>query len=306
MSSVAGCDVSEFDAFGPWVDEVTRVQDVPRLYRAHPIDFDRVLLVLKIPREIERRNANPAMHLYDALVILDEERLTVLSRRSEGDGYGSRSVRLDSLVAMIDSVHLLDGLLELHPEHGQPLVLRYNASSHDRIAALVRRMRDVILGRREPSAGDGEVVAPGRVLLPHAKRDYGLFGAWAALQGAIPGLQAAAAHPSAALRPRDGDLLAELLHRLRPTRLSAAIVGVSPYEVHLVHRRQWLARGPGEDLSMAHTVLLRAAGLRVDVAPHPHFDGVDAVRVSTGDAVVDLVLSTESDAGEVLRAALGD
>ena len=30
----------EYDAFGPWIDEVETREDLPRLYREHPIDFD--------------------------------------------------------------------------------------------------------------------------------------------------------------------------------------------------------------------------------------------------------------------------
>ena len=60
--------VSEYDAFGPWIDEVFAPEDVPRLFRNHALDFDAARLVLKVPRDIVRRDATPDMDLYDYLL----------------------------------------------------------------------------------------------------------------------------------------------------------------------------------------------------------------------------------------------
>ena len=73
-------ETTEYARFGPWVDEVTTPDDVPRLYRDHPIDLTSTRLVLKVPRNIARRDAHPGMDLYDHLLVLDDARLTVLSR----------------------------------------------------------------------------------------------------------------------------------------------------------------------------------------------------------------------------------
>ena len=60
--------ISEYDAFGPWIYEVHNVDELPRLYQNAGIDPTTCSLVLKIPRNIERRDATPDMHLYDHLV----------------------------------------------------------------------------------------------------------------------------------------------------------------------------------------------------------------------------------------------
>src|SRR5660398_172964 len=72
---------AEYDAFGPWIYEVRRPDEVPRLFRSHPLDLANALLTVKVPREIERRVANPSMDLYDNLLSLGPESITVLSRR---------------------------------------------------------------------------------------------------------------------------------------------------------------------------------------------------------------------------------
>jgi hypothetical protein len=49
----------EYDAFGPWVDPVRTAEEVPPLYRDHPVDLAGSRLVLKVPRDIARRDATP-------------------------------------------------------------------------------------------------------------------------------------------------------------------------------------------------------------------------------------------------------
>ena len=55
MSAVAYPSTAEYDAFGPWIDEVTTADEVPRLYRDVAIDFAAAHTVLKFPRPIARR-----------------------------------------------------------------------------------------------------------------------------------------------------------------------------------------------------------------------------------------------------------
>jgi len=75
---------AEFDAFGPWIDEVRTASAVPRLYRDYPLDLDAARLVLKVPRNIARRDALPTMDLYDHLLVVGPHDLTVLSARTAG------------------------------------------------------------------------------------------------------------------------------------------------------------------------------------------------------------------------------
>ena len=79
-AALAGPTPGEYARFGPWVDEIASADELPRLYRDHPIDFAAALLVLKVPRNIARRDARPDMDLYDHVVVLEPDRLTVLSR----------------------------------------------------------------------------------------------------------------------------------------------------------------------------------------------------------------------------------
>src|SRR5665647_2090229 len=125
---------AEYDAFGPWIYEVRRPDEVPRLFRSHPLDLDHALLTVKVPREIERRVANPSMDLYDNLLSLGPESITVLSRR--GREFDARTVRYGQIQGITEFVDLLDARVTLHDDDS-PVVVRYNASSTDVMSQLV-------------------------------------------------------------------------------------------------------------------------------------------------------------------------
>ncbi|MCU1433145.1 MAG: hypothetical protein JWP95_2250, partial [Actinotalea sp.] len=62
MSSTAIPDsTAEYDAFGPWILEVRAVDDLPALFSRHPLDLGSARLVLKVPRQIARRDAHAGM-----------------------------------------------------------------------------------------------------------------------------------------------------------------------------------------------------------------------------------------------------
>jgi len=68
---------AEFDAFGPWILQVSTYDDVPPLFRT-VANLDGANLALKIPRRIDRRDANP--DLYDQLLIVRDQGMDVLTR----------------------------------------------------------------------------------------------------------------------------------------------------------------------------------------------------------------------------------
>jgi hypothetical protein len=126
MSSTA-----EYDAFGPWIHEIQAEEDIPRLYRDYPLDLAHAALTIKIPRQIERRDATPSMDLYDALLSLGPDKLTVLTRR--GHRYDFRDLPYPEIQGITSIVDLLDGRLLLSAED-DAVEIRFNASSSEIIA----------------------------------------------------------------------------------------------------------------------------------------------------------------------------
>ena len=51
----------EYDRFGPWIIEISEADPPPPLFRPYLTREETVLLSIKIPRKIDRRDAPPAL-----------------------------------------------------------------------------------------------------------------------------------------------------------------------------------------------------------------------------------------------------
>ena len=70
--------ISEYDAFGPWVYEIDEDHPLPKLFVPYiQPDPDRSIMV-KVPRQIDRQDANPDMDLYDYVIAVGKEYLTIV------------------------------------------------------------------------------------------------------------------------------------------------------------------------------------------------------------------------------------
>lgn len=300
----------EFDEFGPWIFEVRNAEDVPRLYRSHTLDLESAEMVLKVPRRIWRRDANPDMDLYDNLIIAGAESITVLSRRS--DGYETVEVPYRRVAAITSSVSLLDGRLvihdvEGHQEAGLVINVRYNSVSHDLVQRLVR----IVCAKSRDSAGPA--VAPG--MPPHtehpplALRDLGdddvaLVTGLREVSLLDEQVAPVATHQRTAVHRRNGGLR-RMIDLIRPVTLHAAIVCVSPGELHVIHRRRWFSIGRRPVHSVAHTVVPVPNVTSVEVVDSPRYTVARVIRVTSGRSVVEIPFPGGAESGTAVLGALG-
>ncbi len=157
----------EYDRFGPWAIEVTAEDPAPPLFRPHLTRSEPALLSIKIPRHIERRNARPGMDLYDYLVCLYEDGLTVLQRVEQprsGTEVRIETVRYQDVKYLRVSQDLLRGNVHLGlPD--RPFDLPYNTVSGD----LMWRAVDLI--RQRYASPEAQATAsPGPQAAPDARR----------------------------------------------------------------------------------------------------------------------------------------
>jgi hypothetical protein len=298
----------EFDEFGPWVFEVRSPEDVPRLYKGHPLDLDTAEMVLKVPRRIWRRDANPDMDLYDHLLIAGPESLTVLSRR--GDRYETVDVPYRRVAAVMSSVSLLDGRLLVRDVAGEDAGLvvnvRYNSVSHD----LLQRLVQVISVKSREAMGSADPATPPHVEHPPiALRDLGdddvaLVTGLRELALLEDRVVPVATHQRTGVRRKSGSLRG-VVDVIRPVTLHAAIVGVSPGELHVVHRRDWFSIGRRPVHSVAHTVLPVANVTGVEVADSPRYTVARVLRVTSGKSVVEIPFPAGAETGAAMLGALG-
>jgi hypothetical protein len=268
---------TEFDAFGPWTDVVRSREDVPRLYRPAGIDPALHRLVLKVPRDIERRNATPDMHLYDFLIAVDGDGLTILRRPDEpGDHYDTVHVPADQITALENSISLLDGRLILHTFAG-PTTISYNATDPLPIRNLVNLLRQLYLPAAGPAQPEATPASPDL-----GPKDLNLISAGEQLLRAEPGMRLITATRRDPALPAALGWTGRLVHLLRPMTLHAAIVFASPSEIELLHRRERLARGNHTAHSVARTILPRRRITDVHVQPCEKYRQVNDLTIILG------------------------
>jgi hypothetical protein len=288
---------AEYDAFGPWIDEVASVDEVPRMFRGYPIDFGATRTVLKFPRDIPRREANPQMDLYDHLLVVTDDRLTILSR--VGETYTEVSVPHDRVAAITDWVNLLDARLVIRTLDGDVVSVAYNGSSNDSVVKLVDLLRE--LAHRGAPRRPALSALPPLGLDDLGKKDALMVTTFRELARREPGVRLVAAHGRTALKSRSG-VVAKLLDLIVPATLHACVIGVSDTELHLISRREWIVRGGAPVVSRARTVIALELISAATVAAHPRFVGVSVVTLEAGAARVEVLVPDDSAARSALLA----
>jgi len=303
---------AEYDAFGPWIDVITDRDDIPRLYRGFPFDLAAAELVLKVPRAISRKDATPSMDLYDHLIVVGAELLTVLSRNpgdDHGSGFDELTVGFEQLAIVEDGTNLLDGLLTIRTLSGESISFAYNGASEKVVARLVDLLR-----RREQAAIPA--LPPGARLpsLPSAplpplglddlgRKDAVLVTAFHDLAGREPGLRLLAAHGRRALAV-SGGTLTTLSHLVKPAVLHGALLCATGTELQLLSRGVWIARGGAPVLSRARTIVPLAKLAEVTSRTHPVYQDVALLTLVVGGSSTEVVVPQASRLATVLLGLL--
>ncbi|GAB2447005.1 hypothetical protein HD599_001531 [Conyzicola lurida] len=298
MSTVTP-STAEFDAFGPWIDEVRTAEDVPPLYRAHHIDFETARMVLKFPRDISRRDATPQMDLYDHLLIAETDRLTVLSRTATR--YSQTSVDYGDIAVMTEWANLLDAELRIDTVLGETVVVAFNGTSRDRIVELVDLLRGLGLVTRAAKETRLPPIAGALELDDLGKKDSLFVTSFRDRQRREPGIALLAAHGRVTVTRRGG-FLSRIADLVFPVTLHGALVCASPTELQILSRRHWLVRGGTPELSSARTVLPLDLLHSVRSEEHPRYAGASTVTLRVGGAMLAVVMPTGSPAEKTLRA----
>ncbi|QOX64203.1 hypothetical protein FRZ06_13075 [Anoxybacterium hadale] len=131
--------VSEYDAFGPWIYEVNEEHPLPPLFVPYYKSGDNSLMVIKIPRNLERRNARPDMNLYDYVIGLYADSIYILKRVDEH--VEEHRVYYSNIEGIEDHRRLLKGTLTIFLNHTK-LTIPYNTVSSNLIVKFIGIIRD--------------------------------------------------------------------------------------------------------------------------------------------------------------------
>lgn len=139
-------DLREYDAFGPWIDEVTGERDLPRRFRLHRHLLRDADFVLKVPRDIDRAEIRPGDDLYHTVVAAFPDRLVIL--RAEPEHIAHRIIDFREVVAVRAFTEMLLGRWSLLLADGSTVELAYNGASADQLA----RLNDLTVLQLTPTA----------------------------------------------------------------------------------------------------------------------------------------------------------
>ncbi len=137
----------EYDRFGPWTYQVRSAAAMPPRFDAYYEELEGSVLVLKLPRGVERRDANPGDDLYEAILAVGSAGVTFL-RLTRGE-----VLRWDACFAEVAAVRLsqelLSGELRIDLSGGGVISVTFNtvsAEAFDDFALAVRRGRVAAAG----------------------------------------------------------------------------------------------------------------------------------------------------------------
>jgi len=270
----------ELDAFGPWILRVRTPEDVPELFR--PVrDLAGTRMVVKVPRPIERREVRAGMDLYDALIVVRDDGVEVLSRVPDAlDGRVRRWLPADDLLAVEDSTELLDGMLRLHAAGIDPVEIPYNGASADVVLTLLDEIR--FLWRQPGGFPERQPDMPLEALGPD---DIGLVSHHRDLARHDPLMRPLVLRRRHTAR-RSGNAFVRTVEGAWPPTLHAAVVETTGSELVVLHRRTWLERGHKGIHSLATTVVPLMRGIHVEVSDDPRWTGIRRLRLAPTDVTL--------------------
>lgn len=180
----------EYDEFGPWIYEIDDENDVPAIFRSYYNSNINYLLLLKVPRKIERRNAVPGMDLYDYLIGACETHLNIFKKI--GKIVDEKKLDYSNIIAIEDAHSLLYGKLTLLALE-QSAVIEYNTVSKETILKLINIIENKIdFGPRRSGIESIPVFySPDR----QGSLDMHLFNLFNRLKQVNPGIKLAAYQP---------------------------------------------------------------------------------------------------------------
>ena len=130
---------AEYNAFGPWIIEITDQYPLPPLFISYYKDDGIALMRIKIPRDIERRNANQNMDLYDYVIGVYEDRLYILERLQ--NDVKETKILYDEIECMENYTDMLIGRFTIFLNDSK-VIIPYNAVSKEIIYSLMKIVRD--------------------------------------------------------------------------------------------------------------------------------------------------------------------
>ena len=263
----------EYHGFGPWIQVVDDENALSPLFAPHCPDVDQARILIKIPRSIERRNANPDMHLYDCVFGVMADSVIILRR--DGEQVIKTRIAMAEIQAIQKTNILLHGVLTLYTVNGVQRI-DYNTVSDDIMIQIVAMLR---------SMWKNDIKSITQSSLPYDADliDYFYAQKIRGLQKSNPDVLLLAYQPRLRLKLKDGLNLLTLFQRSRIVRCTAFLTDAQ--ELLTIHRSKTLKPSHFDDYEYTYTYVPLNNITDVRVSPHPSISILQQFEYATKDHV---------------------
>lgn len=244
--------ISEYDAFGPWIYEIDAEHPVPKLFAPCLPQDEPAQMLFKIPRNIERRVAEPGMDLYDYVVGAYADRVCILSR--QGHQVKTHWIAYADMEALQLRRHFLSGLLTFYVKGGT-VELPFNTVSIREMQRFMTHVRSRMLhssAALPPEISSRQTEVALNPLFTNMLRDLRADGETPLLYAYQPAVPCA---------PTGRGGLAGLIERLRPAMLPAALHVLTPRELLVIQQETAVGKDAGDPF-IYHYFYLPVANIR--------------------------------------------
>ena len=286
--------ISEYDAFGPWVYEITEEHPLPPLFAPHFPANEPFEMAFKIPREIERRRATPDMDLYDYVVAAYADHILLLSRHDSA--VEETRVPYEGIESVQLYRRMLYGVCTLYLRHSR-VEIPFNVVSVDilmRFIGLVRAKLladapDCTLPQSLPDSALGEVLF---VNLLRDLRDAGEDFALGAVQKDI------------VVRDREQSFVQKAVALVRPKRLMSAMHLVSGRELLVIRRGSGGQKARDSEYSYDYTYIPRRNIREITLRRDEQLAGVTVCAIKLPHHRFDWQFGADNEAAAAFYQAL--
>ena len=229
---------SEYNAFGPWIFEVTDINPMPPLFVPYYKEGQSCLMMIKVPRNINRRDAKPGMDLYDYVIGMYEKYVYILKRKDKE--VEETKFYYDEVDSIENYKDMLLGRLTIHLNNYTTIV-PYNAVSGDIIFQLVKIIRDRYVQKEYEKISLNNKIQTSEVteiLYKNLINEINSRG---------DSLDIMAFQPAVKLKKKYEKLVEKLLRLIRPKLLLSTI--------HLINRRELLVIDRGSPINYLRDAL---------------------------------------------------
>lgn len=277
--------ISEYDAFGPWIYDVTEKHPLPPQFEDHVEKQDYEILI-KIPRDIERRKANPDMPLYNYVIGCFKETLYIYERNAlEIRKY---LIKSDKICAIKDLRDMLLGRYQLFT-HNKVISFEYNTVSADMVTKLTNWIRSKfstpIINKPLPVIEDHDV----------SKIDPIYSNLFHTMQRNDDSLKIIAMQPKIKLSHASSNVFKRIYNSVLNSHLESSLYLQSKNDVIFLQRGHAFTRLGFSDYSNTFTFIPLTSITNVVLGSSEISDEVNQVQIQTSGHLFDAMFSNDNN-----------